>query len=311
MFRRLSPKQVQFALLLLLLTSFVAAVPISVSADVTKCQATFGRMTNTSAGEKAPRWARAKSYAKRVEAIVELFKDGATSFQDATRAARALQNLPERQKQGWALALGEAYRSLPKRNPIPNGAWRVESRRLIERVYGLVERPDLKFHQSVALGRSPLEAYREYFERQSAVYKGDFQFDHIILVINFLKAEMAKVQESLGGAKHKIYLTGSFINGKANHATSDIDSAFSDRSIVSYLAHWEAVINDILSDRYPSIHMPIQVSGDTPRFYGRLNTVVIEIAANQARILVFEPGRTNLNMKDELEGGDFKSYPLE
>lgn len=235
-----------------------------------------------------PTWARLQSPLEREAYLVETLKRGSKTFQISRDIANGLRALPASAREAWLLSIGRAYRQVPKKDPNPTASWHIGGRRLLDRALMLVERPDLAL-QAALNEKTPRQVLGEFFERQNQLFGTRYGLTEVEPMISSLQQKLRDLPTT--GPALKVTLGGSFINGKADLRSSDLDLSVSDRHLVREVPEWQRELAALLRQTQPESNLTIEAHGEPKYFYGKINPVVIEISAQEVRVFVFAPAR--------------------
>ena len=227
----------------------------------------------------------------------DTFHDGDQNFLSAEVFARFVQELPPEEQVHWRSSIGAIYREMPKEASGDSSA-QAFARRLMDRAYHLIARPDLSFAERVKAGSTATQAFRDELNAQAAVFGGNYGGDEVLgiakLVQNFLR-------DFKRDPMHDAYdpgltLGGSFLNGKARLGVSDID--ISDKS--NPTPHMLNAMQDELQKSVDAFlaargknKMSIETDGNPDEFFGQLNTFAIKVTKDGAELLVYPPNPTS------------------
>lgn len=270
-------------LILIVLGALVAGVPQKGLAQGL-CRSLF----QAPASHPVPAWARLKTTEEREAHLIRTLQKGAKSFQISREMANGLLALPEAAREDCMRSLGRAYRQIPKQDPNPMASWHIGGRRLLDRALTLIERYDIKFQQALTT-KNPEQVLGEFFDRQNRLFGTTYGLREIKPILEYLQRQLALLPE--GGPTTVITLGGSFINGKANLKSSDLDLSINSRLLLRDVPQWQKEIADLLRVTQPESNLKIEAHGEPKYFYGKINPVVIEITAHEVRLFVFAPAR--------------------
>ena len=235
-----------------------------------------------------PGWARLETASEREAHLVETFKRGSKTFRISRDLAHGLQALPSSAREAWLFSIGRAYRQVPKKDPNPTASWHIGGRRLLDRALMLLQRHDLAVR--VALNeQTPRQVLGAFFERQNQLFGTRYGLSEVEPMISYLQQKLRDLPAS--GPALKVTLGGSFINGKADLRSSDLDLSVSDRHLVREVPDWQRDLAALLRQTQPESNLTIEAHGEPKYFYGKINPIVIEISAQEVRVFVFAPAR--------------------
>ncbi len=246
-------------------------------------------------------------FSSQERSVADRFASGGKDFYVSSRFAKELESLPDDAKLEWIHSVGSIYRYVPKKDPNPTASWHIGGRRLLDYSMMLLERPDLQFASDMAKGYGARAAYDRFLVQQNKTFGSQYQSSEILTFAKFLQAEMQAL--NLGGPAPTIVLGGSFINGKARLASSDLDVSVSDPRLMRNKNAWEEKLNSILKDNYPNAALTLEMHAVPASFYGQINPFVISIDKNQMSLLVFEPAQI-ANRPTELTPGTYTVHEL-
>jgi hypothetical protein len=235
--------------------------------------------------------ARIHTLGSQVQYLKETFLYGARDYTDVTIFARMIRDLPDLSRESWIHAIGLAYRQIPKKSFDPMRPFAVGGRRLLDRALTVIERSDLKFQESVEEGFTAKEAYNRFLDRQALLFSTNYSKAEVWSVVQTIQKEMQTLQTQMPGAPLRVSLGGSFINGKADLLTSDIDLGLSDARIARALRDWQEKLKPTFKALNDQAKMPLEPSTERSGFYGTTNPIVIEITAQTVNLLVYPPSQ--------------------
>ncbi|RYZ76995.1 MAG: hypothetical protein EOP05_03305 [Proteobacteria bacterium] len=245
-------------------------------------------------------------------AIYKTLKSGSDTYQTADSIAKNLQKVSAKKRSETIEEIFVRYRKLPKKNVIPTQIARVGGRRLADRVLTLTLRYDLEFATRVSSGSSPKEAFKAIVNDQIAKVGGGYSADLIADIIEMLRTDLPKKQAELNGYPLKFFVGGSFVNGKADLADSDLDLSINNASLVRANDEWEAKVAEILrkgvSTPRPASNLKIELHGEPASFYGALNPFVFEITQAGVKLHVYGPASPG-ETRSDLEARSVEIYP--
>lgn len=249
-------------------------------------------------------------FAKSTEEQMILdFRQGSKDFFVARDLAKKILAQPESMQQESLQSIGRIYRAVPKKDPNPTAAWHIGGRRLLDYTMALVQRQDLKFAKGHAEGKSGKELYQEFLNEQAAIFGTQYSAHEVLTFAQHVQQQLPLLQAQHPGPGLKIILGGSFINGKAQIKTSDLDVSVNQPKLMQMKPQWEEVFNFVMREKNPETNMTIEMHGEPAAFYGKINPVVLVISAEKIIVQVFEPAQI-ANRPSELEARKFAEYPL-
>lgn len=246
-------------------------------------------------------------FSKQEIAITARFSGGAKDFYHSQKFVRELERLSDQEKSSWIQDIGSVYRFVPKKDPNPTASWHIGGRRLLDYSLMLLQRHDLKFAADMAKGQSAQQAYDQFLREQNKAFGSRYDSSELMQFAQFLRDELRVLHST--GPSATLVLGGSFVNGKARLNSSDLDISVSDPRLLRFKNSWEVQLNTLLKRKYPEAALEIEMHAVPANFYGKINTFVISIDANQIHLLVFEPSRI-ADRPSELNVGLFHTHQI-
>lgn len=243
------------------------------------------------------------------EQLIQEFSKGSKDFLLARKLAKKIQSKTPEEQLSELKNIGAIYRQVPKKDPNPLAAWHIGGRRLLDYTMMLVQRHDLKFAEGHAAGKTGQELYQEFLTKQTQLFGTHYESTEVIRYAEYLQSQLPALQASQGGAPLTILLGGSFINGKAQLKTSDLDISVNNPALQKMKIPWEQKFNDVLQEKNPETDMTLEMHGEPAAFYGKINPIVFVITADKIMLQVFEPAQTGA-LPSDLKPGKSTIYPL-
>ncbi|MBI2068171.1 MAG: hypothetical protein HYT77_09195 [Deltaproteobacteria bacterium] len=160
-------------------------------------------------------------------------------------------------------------------------------------------RPEQIISQAVRDGKTTWEAYQVYLETvRTRIFAntpyGDYTIEDVQAVVESIRAVLKK-DPSLG-EEASVILYGSFPNGRALIASSDLDVVPSTPRLVAFYHRMDAAISESLRPRHPDIDLRLQESPIhfDPTNMAIVNPVMLRISAAKTELLVYSPSREPL-----------------
>ncbi|MBI2499953.1 MAG: hypothetical protein HYW02_00435 [Deltaproteobacteria bacterium] len=173
-----------------------------------------------------------------------------------------------------------------------------DSRAIDAFVRGIL-RPEQIISQAVRDGKTTWEAYQVYLETvRTRIFAntpyGDYTIEDVQAVVESIRAVLKK-DPSLG-EEASVILYGSFPNGRALIASSDLDVVPSTPRLVAFYHRMDAAISESLRPRHPDIDLRLQESPIhfDPTNMAIVNPVMLRISAAKTELLVYSPSREPL-----------------
>ena len=254
-----------------------------------------------------PAWVLKKTHEEREAYLIQLLSKGSKNYDVTRTMSQGLLALPEAAREGWLTSMARSYRKIPKKDPNPTASWHIGGRRLLDRVFTLVERYDQKA-QSEIKGPFADQFLVDFYSRQQMLFGSNYSYREISKIVSFFKQEAARLQAQLPGPEITITMAGSFANGKASLTASDIDLSISNFQLLREVPQWQNEINHILKAERPETNLTIEAHGEPKYFYGQINPLVIEISARRVRLHVFPPSR--VDHSNHLAAGEPLTFDL-
>ncbi len=241
--------------------------------------------------------------------LIGEFSKGSKDFFLARTLAKKIQSETPAEQLEFLKAVGQIYRQIPKKDPNPLAAWHIGGRRLLDYVLALVQRHDLKFAKGHTNGKSGKELYQDFLLEQQQLFGTRYEAQDVNHYAEYLQSQLTPLQAAQGGPALTITLGGSFINGKAQLMTSDLDISVNQPALMKMKTAWEQKLNGDLKEKYPEANMTLEMHSEPAEFYGKINPVVFVITADKIVLQVFEPAQIG-NRPSELQVRKSITYPL-
>jgi hypothetical protein len=243
------------------------------------------------------------------EQLITDFSKGSKDFFLARNLAKKIQSKTADEQLEDLKTMGHAYRQVPKKDPNPLAAWHIGGRRLLDYSLALVQRHDVKFAEGHAAGKSGKELYNAFLAEQKQLFGTRYEAQDVIAYAEYLQSQIPALQAAQSGPAITIILGGSFINGKAQLKTSDLDISVSQPALIKMKEAWEQKFNAVLKEKNPETNMTLEMHTEPAAFYGKINPVVFVITADKIMLQVFEPAQISTRPSD-LQTGKSALYPL-
>ncbi len=263
--------QIGSTISILCLLSVMGAVPIAALAENSQCVSIF----------------QSDDHALKSTVLKKSFELGAKNFDSAERTAQMILALSEREQNEWLGAIGEIYRQIPKKNPNPLAQWSIGGRRLLDRILTRTERVDMKFASEIK-NKSAWQIFREIISKRQMTFHSHYTADELGEIVETIQARLALIQVA-SPSPVTILLSGSVVNGKGSQKNSDLDLSISDPSLARYRNDFQSDVDSILSKNGNGSSLELEFHTEPAAFYGQLNSVVIQITANDVHLLVYPP----------------------
>jgi hypothetical protein len=231
-----------------------------------------------------------------------------TDYRRADMLADTIAALPEDERELWISNLGIVYRSSEKNHSFANSfRMTIGGRRVIDRVMSLLTSPDKSISRAIENGATPLEAYKSFLSEQNKLYRSDVNPDLVIGVLKLLKAEAkAYSKRSIFSRQPiQILVAGSFANGKAVMAASDIDMNPYGYELEKHL---QRAFDGLKANGILSLKPEFHELG--PEFYGLRNPCIVIVTPYEALLMVFPPAVTDPANPKELKVVEPTTYTL-
>ncbi|QDK44846.1 hypothetical protein DOM22_06555 [Bdellovibrio sp. ZAP7] len=245
----------------------------------------------------------------REDQLISDFSKGSKDFFIARHLAKKIQSETAEQQLEELKIIGQAYRQVPKKDPNPLAPWHIGGRRLLDYTLALVQRHDLKFAEGHSAGKSGKELYQDFQLEQKQLFGTRYDAQDVIRYAEYLQSQLPALQLTHSGPALTIILGGSFINGKAQLKTSDLDISVNQPALMKMKSAWEQKFNALLKEKNPETNMTLEMHGEPAGFYGKINPVVFVITAEKITVQVFEPAQISTRPSD-LQPGKSAHYPL-
>lgn len=221
--------------------------------------------------------------------------DGGPNFSRADSFAEFINGLNSSQKEAWLSTLIAHYRRLPKFAAHGTPAFQPGPRRLLDRVLSLTARSDVKILQSIEDGLSPRAAYGRYLGEMAKAFESPFRAEDIDLILSVLQNYVR--EEAKLGDRGSLVVGGSFVDGRATLAESDLDLGIrSDPSDHHGGGLVQKEIDHVLRTNLPGAKLPVEVHRFSEKVYGLLHPVVFVINADHIEMLIYPPAQEAKNV---------------
>ena len=219
--------------------------------------------------------------------IVDTLAPGAPDLLAADQLYRKLENPKD-----WERAIGASYRQIPKVNN-QGSRGRIGGRRIADRLLTMIQRWDEKF--AAVKATNPEAATQEYanaIKKQTALFHSKYDESDVATVIQVFKDYMKDYRSKSTGAPQSMTLGGSFVNGRADITTSDIDVSVSDRAMMQDMDGLKAKINSALHAKRPEAALTLEPHTEPAGFYGKINPFVIKVSQdNKVQLYIYGPSK--------------------
>lgn len=202
-----------------------------------------------------------------------------------------IQNMPTDLKERVIKKVGSLYKDAQKIDTNWTGP-----KRFLDGVMSFLIPPQQSIKASVDAGASPMKALDQYLKDVNDHFlkgssMGGYDAEALLstgkIYQDFMHTHSATLPENFS-----VTITGSFSNGKANLATSDIDILVSDHTFEKYYKDIDKIINDKLKEMgHSNSRLETHSTPETFSLYdlASVNPVTIKITKNAITLQVFPP----------------------
>ena len=214
-----------------------------------------------------------------------MFRDGVTDFKAAEALADKIDRLSAPEKENWLQTIGRVYRSFPKdvEGYKLNGA-KIGARRALDYLLTRLENYPWYVQDDAKAG------FEHFIARQNYIFGTKYNAEDIFFIARMIQAELvARNSDAI------ILMAGSFVNGKGDLATSDLDYSTSDRAIADMSTEWQGRLNAHLNERHlnANIHfegyhyfLSSEPLSERINIYGGVNPMQILVKKDKIELLV-------------------------
>lgn len=214
-----------------------------------------------------------------------LFSTELLGLDRADATALRVNALPIEARENWINELLANYRALPK-----NGDGMFSPRRLADRILALTVRGDRMIQEKLLEGESPRAAFTAYFDRVARPRKAGYQARHVFRVLELVR-EIFRDSPVVTDGDH-LLVGGSFFNGKADLAKSDVDVLGGHRDWIFGFANPARLeqLNAIFKNEGIEAGLKFEFHRiSTDHFLGTNQPVVFRIYRDRIELLVYPP----------------------
>lgn len=210
-----------------------------------------------------------------------------------------LRKMPEPLLQSLYDRISPIYASLTKMNFRPVGLTirtelRLAPKRAVDAFIRNTMRADEKLRAAVSAGMPPLDAYAAHLEElQTRIFSkagvSIYQADDVLSASRAVQLVLKKNGPRF--PKGEVLMTGSFPNGRAKLASSDVDCILSDPAMKPLLADFDVAVNETLRKRFPEAKLEFHTMRltTTANFAADISPFQIRVGEDRVELLVYGP----------------------
>lgn len=210
-----------------------------------------------------------------------------------------LRKMPDDLLQSLYDRIPPIYANLTKMNFRPVGLTirtdlRLAPKRAVDAFIRNTMRADEKIRAAVMAGASPLDAYAAHIEElQTRIFAkagvSKYRADDVVSASRAVQSVLKKNGRRF--PKGEVLMTGSFPNGRAKLASSDVDCVLSDPEMKPLLGEFDVAVNASLRGAYPEAKLEFHTMWQTttPNFAADISPFQIRVNEDRVELLVYGP----------------------